>query len=87
MSEAISEATATSDSLSFDHVAMVCFDNNGKSFVIEACAKEGVRRISLEKFLAERLGVADNNKGEKAFGRRKRELFRWERRRSCGEEN
>ena len=61
MSEAISEATASSDSLSFDHVAMVCFDN-GKPFVIEACPKDGVRRISLEEFLAERLSVKDNNK-------------------------
>ena len=87
MSEAISEATATSDSLSFDHVAMVCFDNNGKSFVIEACAKEGVRRISLEKFLAERLGVADNNKAtvSRSFCGGKKGLWTKERRRLGGE--
>ena len=71
MSEAISEATATPDSLSFDHVAMVCFDNNGKPLVIEVCPKDGVRRISLDEFLAERLSVEDNNKAPSCGGKKR----------------
>ena len=86
MSESISEATSTPDSLSFDHVAMVCFDN-GKPFVIEACPKEGVRRISLDEFLAERLSVEDNNKAteSRSFCGGKKGLVAKEKRRSGGE--
>lgn len=85
MSEAISEATASSDSLSYDHVAMVCFDDNGKSFVIEACPKEGVRRISLDEFLAERLSVKNKATESRSFCGGKKGLVAKEKRRSGGE--
>ena len=84
MSEAISEATSTTDSLSYDHVAMVCFDN-GKPFVIEACPKDGVRRISLEKFLAERLSVKNKATESRSFCGGKKGLWTKERRRLGGE--
>ena len=85
MSEAISEATSTPDSLSYDHVAMVCFDN-GKPFVIEACPKDGVRRISLEEFLAERLSVKNKATESRSFCGGKKGLWTKERRR-LGEKN
>lgn len=84
MSEAISEATSTPDSLSYDHVAMVCFDN-GKPFVIEACPKDGVRRISLEEFLAERLSVKNKATESRSFCGGKKGLWTKERRRLGGE--
>lgn len=84
MSEAISEATATPDSLSFDHVAMVCFDN-GKPFVIEACPKDGVRRISLDEFLAERLSVKNKATESRSFCGGKKGLWTKGRRRLGGE--
>lgn len=84
MSKAISEATSTPDSLSYDHVAMVCFDN-GKPFVIEACPKDGVRRISLEEFLAERLSVKNKATESRSFCGGKKGLWTKGRRRLGGE--
>lgn len=49
-SNAITNVTAYNDSLQFDHVAMVVYENNCP-FVIEASSKKGVSISSLNDFL------------------------------------
>lgn len=51
MSQAIAQATASADSLKFDHVAMLFTDGEGKLNVIEATPREGVHVTTLEEFL------------------------------------
>ena len=50
-SKAISDATAFSDSLKFVHVGIIEIEENKEIMVIEASPEEGVRKITLEKFL------------------------------------
>lgn len=50
-SEAISDATSFSDSLSFVHVGILESDSEKGNIVIEASPEEGVRSISLDEFL------------------------------------
>lgn len=49
--EAITLATASADSLKFDHVAMVITDDDGAVMVIEANPERGVVETSLQEFL------------------------------------
>ena len=50
-SKAITEATASNDSVRFVHVGIVESDERGNRRVIEASPEEGVREIALDKFI------------------------------------
>lgn len=56
MGEAITDATANSDSISYDHVGIV-FIENGKTFVIEATPEQGVVLTAWEDFTEQADGV------------------------------
>ena len=69
-SKAISDATATSDSLKFVHVGIIEVDSLGHVNVIEASPEEGVRIIGFEKFtpdsviyVVKRLSIAFDAEG------------------------
>lgn len=51
-SEAISSATASSDSVRFVHVAMVCEVTDSCTYILEADPQEGVRKTTLDEFTA-----------------------------------
>lgn len=52
-SNAISSSTASEDTLSYIHVAIIAIEDDDKVFVLEASPGSGVREISLEEFLRE----------------------------------
>lgn len=56
MGEAITDATAKSDSISYDHVGIVCVED-GKTFVIEATPKQGVVLTAWEDFTEQADGM------------------------------
>lgn len=50
-SKAIVDATASEDSVKFVHVGIIEVDSIGNAWVIEASPRDGVREISLQKFM------------------------------------
>ena len=50
-SKAIVDATASEDSVKFVHVGIIEVDSIGNAWVIEASPRDGVREISLRKFM------------------------------------